>query len=280
MTSSKYITMPKKITKSSWLFRLSKRRKFVLISLLLSFGIMFVQAITDDLVRYIVIAALAVVSVLLTIWSLKEDLHKSSWIITPILPTYFISTLNLFYFLLPENIFVKIGVIMLFAIGMYSLLLTENIFTVGTLRTIQLLRAAQASGFVFTLFIAFLLLDTVFSFRLEPWFNALLILPISFPLILQAVWSSTLEEKLNQKVLWYTFILSWAIAQGAFFISMWPVSIVIASLFLVTILYVGLGIIQQALMERLFPHTVREYMQVGVVVLIIVFFAARWGGGS
>ncbi len=278
-TSKKFITMPKR-SKSSWLFRLSKRRKFVLISLVLSFGIMLVQAITDDLVRYIVIGLLALASVGLTMWSLREDMHKISWVMAPILPTYFITSLNLFYFLLPENIFVKIGVIILFTIGMYSLLLTENIFTVGALRTIQLLRAAQASGFVFTLFIAFLLFDTVFSFRLSPWINALLVFPISFPLILQGIWSSTMDEKLEKPVLWYSLILSWALTQGAFFISMWPVSIVIASLFLVTILYVGLGIIQQALLDRLFPQTVREYTQVGVVVLIIVFFAARWGGGS
>jgi len=271
--------MPKK-SKSSWLFRLSKRRKFVLISLLLSFGIMLVQAITDDTIRYIVIGFLALASVGLTIWSLHEDLHKIAWVMAPTLPTYFISALNLFYFLLPENIFVKIGVILLFAIGMYSLLLTENIFTVGALRNIQLLRAAQASGFVFTLFIAFLLFDTIFSFRLAPWINALLVFPITFPLILHAIWSTNLNERLENEVLWYSLILSWILTQGAFFISLWPVSIVIASLFLVTMLYVGLGIIQQALLERLFPQTVREYVQVGVVVLIVVFFAAMWGGGS
>jgi len=30
----------------------------------------------------------------------------------------------------------------------------------------------------------------------------------------------------------------------------------------------------------LFPQTVREYVQVGIIVLVIIFFAARWGGGS
>jgi len=271
--------MPKR-AKSSWLFRLSKRRKFVLISLILSFGIMLVQAVTDDLIRFIIIGVLAVLSVLLTMWSLREDLHKIAWLMAPILPTYFITSINLFYFLLPENIFVKIGLIILFAIGMYSLLLTENIFVVGALRSIQLLRAAQASGFVFTLFIAFLLFDTVFSFRLDPWINALLVFPISFPLILQGIWSATLDEKLEKPILWYSLILAWILTQGAFFISFWPVTIVIASLFLVTILHVSLGIIQQALLDRLFPQTVREYLQIGILVMIIVFFVAKWGGGS
>jgi hypothetical protein len=64
----------------------------------------------------------------------------------------------------------------------------------------------------------------------------------------------------------------------ALMISFWPVSIVVASLFLVTALYVGLGLIQHEVGERLFQQTVREYIQVGAIVLIVTFIAARWGG--
>jgi uncharacterized protein DUF5656 len=269
--------MPKRLNKIA-LFKLSKRRKFVLISLLLSLGIIVVQAIASDLVRYFVIGMLAISTALLTMWSLSRDLTKIGWLMAPILPTYFITSINLFYFILPENLLVKIGLIALFTIGMYSLLLTENIFVVASLRTIQLLRAAQASGFVFSLFISFLLLDTIFSFRFYPWTNAILVFVALLPIVLQAIWTSKLDETLEKPVLHFSLLLSWVLAQAAFLISIWPVSIVIASLFLVTILYVGLGIIQQALLGRLFKQTVKEYAQVGIVVLLIVLFAASWGG--
>ncbi len=261
----------------STVFDFSKRKKFVLISALLSVGLLAVQAVNDDY-RYYAIAALSLLTAGLTAWSLKEDLHKISWVMALILPTLFTASTNLFYFLLPEKLLVRIVLLTLFGIGMYALLLTENIFTVAAIRTIQLLRAAQALGFVFSLLIAFLLFDTIFSFRLEPWLNALLIFTASVPIILQGVWSSNLEETLTKEIVSYTLVLSWVLGQSAFLISMWPVTIIIASLFLVTILYVGLGIMQQALVGRLFRQTVREYLQVGVVVFLIVLFAARWGG--
>lgn len=274
--SREFFIMLKQFRKT--IFKLSKRRKFVIISSVFSLGILLVQAVPDNLIRFGIIIFLALASALLTLWTLRDDLQGVAHWLVPILPSYFVSSINLFYFLLPSNLIIKMTIILLFAIGMYSLMLTENIFAVASFRTIQLLRAAQASGFVFTLFVSFLLFDTVFSFKLDPWINSLLVFVISFPLVLQAVWNSRLEEKLEQKTFLFSLLLSWILAQASLLISLWPVTIVIASLFLVTVLYVGLGIIQQAMMDRLFKKTIREYLQVGIVVFIIVFLAASWGG--
>jgi hypothetical protein len=249
----------------------------VVISLILSLGLLATQLVFD-VYRYATIAGLSFLTAGLTAWSLKEDMRKIAWLMTLILPSLFTASVSLFYFLLPEKIYVRLVLLVLFTVGMYALLLTENIFTVATLRTIQLLRAAQALGFVFSLIVAFLLFDTIFSFRLSPWLNALLITAASFPIALQGIWSANLEEELTKEVVSYSLALSWVLGQSAFFISMWPVTIIIASLFLVTIFYVGLGIAQQAMVGRLFKQTIREYLQVGIIVLIVVFFAARWGG--
>jgi hypothetical protein len=273
--SKKSSTTVKKLKK---FFTLSKRKKFVLISFLLSFGLLGVQNFFD-FYRYIAILALSGVTAGLVFWSLREDLKKIGWLMAVILPVLFTASVNLFYFLLPEKLITRIILFVLFAVGMYALLLTENIFSVAAIRTIQLLRAAHALGFVFSLLIAFLLFDTIFSFKLDPWFNAGLVLAASFPLVLQGIWCTTLQETLTKEVSYYSLALAWSIGLGAFFISMWPVSIIIASLFLVTILYVGLGIIQQAMVGRLFKQTLKEYLRVGVVVLIVIFlFGARWGG--
>jgi len=266
--------MPKKLKR---LLSLSKRKKFVVISVLLSFGLLGAQAVYD-IYRYAAIGGLSLITAGLTLWSLKDDLHKIGWWMVVILPSLFTASVNLFYFLLPEKLLVRIILFLVFAVGMYALLLTENIFTVAAIRTIQLLRAAQALGFVFSLVIAFLLFDSIFSFRLDPWINMILVFIAAFPIVLQGVWSSKLEETLTREVVSYSLALSWVISQSAFFISMWPVTIIIASLFLVTILYVGLGIIQQAMVGRLFKQTIREYLQVGIVVLLIVLFTASWGG--
>ena len=230
-----------------------------------------------DINRYIAIAFLTLATIGLTLWGLKEDLQKVGWLMAPILPTLLTASVNLFYFLLPEKTLVRTILFILFFISMYAVLLTENIFTVAAIRTIQLLRAAQALGFVFSLIVAFMLFDTIFSFRLLPWFNGLLAMIVALPIVIQGVWSSVLEDHLTREIMFYSLALSWVIGQGAFYISMWPVTIVIASLFLVTILYVGLGIIQQAMVGRLFRQTTREYLQVGFIVFVIVLLASQWG---
>jgi hypothetical protein len=258
-------------------FYLSKRRKFVLIAFLVAIGTLVIQSVPAAN-RYMYIGILTGLTAIFSAWSLKDDIRKVGWLMAIILPAFFTASINLFYFLLPTSIYVKMGLVVLFMIGMYAILLTENIFVVASIRTIQLFRAAQALGFVFTLLVAFLVYDTIFSFRLDPWLNAPLVFAVSFPLLLQAVWSCKLEERLSVEVIEYTSALSWLLAILAFFISFWPVTITFASLFLVSIMYVVLGIVQQNIIGRLFRKTVFEYMRVGIVVMIIVFFAAKWGG--
>jgi len=161
---------------------------------------------------------------------------------------------------------------------MYALLLTENIFSVAAIRTIQLFRAAQAVGFLLTLVTAFFLYDTILSFRLSFWTNALLVFIISFPLILQALWSVKLEDYISPKVWLFSFVLSLVLAEVACAISFWPVNIASGSLFLVTMMYIILGLSQQHFARRLFPRTVQEYLGVGIAVLVIILLTAHWGG--
>lgn len=254
---------------------ISKRKKFVIISLLLAFGIFGVQSFYDWQ-RYVAIGILTLFSVLLTFWALRDDLNKAAWWMVPILPMYFTASVNLFYFLLPEAILTRIILFVLFGVGMYALLLTENIFTVAALRTIQLLRAGQALGFVFSLIISFLLFDTIFSFRLSPLLNSGLVILFSLPICLHGVWTARLDERLGADVWGFSLALAFIMAQGSLFISMWPVTIVIVSLFLVTILYVGLGLIQQSLEGRLFRKTIDEYVRIGIIVFLIVLMVASW----
>jgi len=255
----------------------TKRRKFVFASILLSLGLLVTQFVGQEW-RYGVIAGLSAAAGLMTLWALAGDLKGASWYMVPILPITYPVSVALFYFLLPEKFLIRAIIMVLFGIGMYAILLTENIYTVASLRTIQLVRAAQAVGFLLTLLSAFFLLDSIFSFKLAPWWNAGIIGLALFPLLLHGVWCINLDDKLSSKVIGYAGVLAFGLAQLGLMISFWPVSIVVASLFLVTVIYVGLGLVQHELSGRLFKDTLKEYAQVGVVVLIITFLAARWGG--
>lgn len=253
---------------------MTKRKKFIFTSLFLSAGLWFIQFV-DIPWRYLSIVGLTALTIPLVIWSLREALGGIRWLTTIILPSLLTAAVGLFYFLLPSTWFSRLPIGIAFAVGMYALLLTENIFSVAAIRTIQLFRAASAVGFLLTLLIAFLLYDTIFSFRLSFWMNSLLVSPLSALLFFHGFWSVNLEEKLSKKLLSYSLAFALILAELALVISFLPLTVAMSSLVLTTGVYVLLGLTQAHLSERLFRQTIYEYLGVGALVLLIMLFTAR-----
>lgn len=255
---------------------MSKRKKFLLTASVLSGAFLIIQ-LTDVFFRYEAIFVVIGASLLLSFWALKETLRGTS-LLTLILPILFTVGVGFFFFLLPAGLFSRLPVVLLYGLGMYGLLLTANIYNVAAIRTIALLRAAHAVGFLLTLVTSFFLLDTLWSFRSWPWVNGLLAGVLSFPLVFQSLWSVELEEKIKRGLLELTAVISFVLAEIGFMISLWPVTVVVASLFLTSALYVTLGLSQAYLSGRLFPRTVGEYLVVGLIVFLAVYLSSRWGG--
>ncbi|OGY16193.1 MAG: hypothetical protein A2784_03920 [Candidatus Chisholmbacteria bacterium RIFCSPHIGHO2_01_FULL_48_12] len=256
---------------------MTKRRKFVLVSGLLTGTLAVTQAVGVEY-RYQLVAGLGIVSLGLSAVALKEDLRGVEWVMALILPTMYPVSVGLFYFLLPRQWWSWLFGSGLFWIGMYALLLTTNIFTVAAVRTIQLLRAAQAVGFLLTLVTAFFLFDTVLSFRLPGMVNAVLVGVATGPLLAAGLWSMKLESTIERQVWLYSGVMTAVAAGMAWGISFWPVGVTVGSLFLVAMMYVGLGLTQQYLSGRLFRNTAREYLIVGLVVVVTMVMLTRWAG--
>jgi hypothetical protein len=254
---------------------MSKRQKFILTSFVMTLGLFSLQFV-EEIYRYQAIGLLTFVSILLSWWSLREALAGIRYLTTIILPTLLTAGVSLFYFLLPSSWVSQLPIVGLFALSFYALLLTENIFSVASIRTIQLLRAAHAVGFLLTLLTSFLLFDTIFSFRMTAMVNAVAVFGISFLIYLQGLWSVNLEEKLSRNVWLYSLFLAIINTQFAFLISLMPTTIAMASLFTTTLVYIQLGIVQVHFQERLFRKTIYEYLFVGFVVLTIFLFTNLW----
>ena len=184
------------------------------------------------------------------------------------LPFLYTLGVGLFWFLLPSSLIARVPVIIVYAVGIYALCLTANIFTVGAIRTIALVRAAKGVGFVLTLFTAFLLYDGILSLRLGALLTSMMIYIVSLPLYYQGLWSVKLEKEVDRQVLVMTLLLSLCGAEVAILLSFWPVTVVVGSLFLTVWMYVLLGLSQSRLELRLFFQTVREYVVVGVLVFL------------
>lgn len=261
----------------TWLKKITKRQRFCTTSLFLALGLLGIQ-LANISWRYAAIAFLVFLTYFLSAWSLSEGLNGVEWLTVLVLPTLFTAGVGLFYFLMPAKWMMRLPVVLVYGLGFYGLLLTENIFSVAAIRTIQLLRSAQAVGFLLTLITSFFLYNTILAYRLDAWFNFFLVGLVSLPLVLQALWYINLEEKINKKIWLYSFLLSLVLAQAALVFSFWPVSVAVGSLALITVLYIILGLVQHRLSERLFLKTIREYVVTGVLVLLIIFLTTHWGG--
>lgn len=256
---------------------MSKRKKIIVVSVFLSLCFLLIQ-IQAIQYHYLAIFVLSLLAYLLSGWALKEGLGGLEWFVVLLTPFLYTGGVAMFYFLLPSQWLTRISAFLFYGLGMYILLLTENIFSVATIRNIQLIRAAQATGFLWTLITAFFIFDTIFSFRLDPWFNAAIVFAVSFFLYFQGIWKATLDEKINKRLVSLSLVLALATAEVALAISFWPLTIATGSLFLVTFLYLVLGLVQNELQERLFPKTIKEYLWLGAAVFITIFLTTKWSG--
>lgn len=258
------------------MFRLTKRRKFVLSSLFLTGGLLSIQ-FGKPADRYLAIGILSLLNIPFYLWSLKEGLKGWLWLTVWILPFFFTLGIGLFYFLLPANLITAVPIIVLYLIGIYALFLCENIFTVASIRTIQLYRSASAVAYLITLFTCFLLYETIFSFKLPFYMNFFLTLAVSFFLFFHSVWSVDLKESVGVEVFRYAAVLALILGEMALGLSFWPSSIALTSLFLTSAVYSLLGLTQAEWVERLFKSTIKEYLVVEFLVLLILFFYTHWG---
>lgn len=257
---------------------LSKRQQFVVVTLLLTILLSITQLSRDE-VRYEYIVGLAVAAYVGSAIVLREDLHGIEFFTLLILPTLFTTAVSLFYFLLPPRLIIRLPIAIGYFVGMYALLLTENIYNVAAQRTIQLLRAGQGVGFLMSIITMFFLTDAALSFHLGPVLKSALIALIVVPLVLQALWSMEPAARFSGSVIQTSAVIVLLLVQGAFVLAFWPIQPTIEALFLTTAFYTLVGMGQQHLVGRLFRKTKIEFITVLVAVFVLVLFTTRWGSG-
>jgi len=256
---------------------LNKRHKIIISSVLLTIGLLSTQLVDFNL-RFRFLAGLAILAYILSLWSLWEGLNVTKAVILMILPTFFTVAVASFYFLLPVRWLTRLPVAFIFGLTFYLLLLAQNVFNVASLRTIPLYRAASTASFLFTLLSAFFLYHVISAFNLLFLWNGVVVFLVSFPLILQVLWSIQMEDRVGVAIFIQSFILSLVLGEFALSFSFWPAPVAIWALSLSSAMYVLLGLTTQVLRGRINRRVVWEYLGIGAVVLLVSFFATSWIG--
>lgn len=275
---------------------MSKRTRFILVSGLLAVCLWLTTIAPVDY-RFGLYLTVSAVAYILSVWVLFDDLKGMEWLTLMVLPTMFTLGSGLFSNFLPSAVprmfgrafqlesalllagVFKIIYFVLFAVGMYSVLLIENIFSVASIRTIQLFRAAKSVNFILTLISSLFFYTVALSFKLPFWWVMTMVFVTSFILCFPSLWSVDLKSDLVKDATRYSLAVSWVMALSSIALSFWPIKPFMGGLMLTSLLYGLLGIMEQRLSTRVYVESLWEY---GVTVAIIIgigFLTTSWVGG-
>jgi hypothetical protein len=268
----------------------NKRQKIILTSVLVTLGLISTQVINFDL-RFRFLLMLGAGSFILTFWALLEGFMEGNTrqkrlipfniakaIILLILPTFFTLAVASFYFLLPVRWLTRIPVAIGFGLIFYLLLLAQNIFSIASIRTIPLYRAASTLSLVCTILTAFLIFVVVHSFDLLFVWNGLIIFILGFLLTMQMLWTVEMEEIPSKKLLLQSLIISLCLGEVALSLSFWPLNHIMWSLLLTSIMYSLLGVATHFMRGKLTSRIGWEYVTVSGFFLLVAFFTTSWIG--
>lgn len=260
---------------------LTKRRKIIITSFLLTIGLLSTQLVDFNL-RFKFIGGLGVVAYILSLWSLWVGLNKTKAIVILILPAFYTLAVTSYYFVLPIRWLTRLPIAFIFGLSFYLLLLSQNIFNVASIRTIPLYRAASTAGFLFTWVTSLLFYNVIDSFNLSFWWNGILVFLVSWPLVLQILWSVEMHDFVPADVLIKSLIISLLLGEFAIAFSFWPPVVTIITtmwaLELSAVLYILVGISLDDLRKRLNKREAGWYLGIGLFMLISFFLVTSWTG--
>lgn len=256
---------------------LTKRQKIVISTIFISINLLVTFLVGPEL-RLKSMLTLLVLTYLLSLWSLWEGLTPIKAFVLLTLPAMYAFAMSSAYFVLPIRWLTRLPVIIFFGFSFYLLLLSQNIFNVASIRTIPLYRAASTVSFVATIFTALVAYTVIYTLRWLFLWNGLAAAAVSFPLILQNIWSVEMEDKVSAPALMQGLVISLIIGEIAVAFSFWPMQPLTWAIALVTTLYVILGIFLQYLRKRLSGEEVRVYLLVGGIIWSAIFLFTSWTG--
>ena len=230
---------------------LTKRQRFAAGVVVLSATLFLAEHFLGGKSGLFVVFFISFLANIFLYWALKNDLKNNFSPQVFILPFLFTLAFGLFYFSLPPRLLIQLFLTVLYAIGIYSAFLSQNIFTVSSIRTIALLSSARTVSFVLSIFIYAFFTNTVFSSQLSFFIILPLVFIYSFLLIVHSLWTYTLDKKFKTEIVW-GIVLSICLVEISLILWFWPSKPLVIALFLTDIFYTVVGLSHVWYEKRLF----------------------------
>ncbi|MBI2431216.1 MAG: hypothetical protein HYV39_04335 [Candidatus Levybacteria bacterium] len=253
---------------------LTKRQRFIIAVVALSLGLFATQHLLGKSGVFVSFL-LSFLTVFFLFLSNHQDIKQNFSPFLFVLPFFYSLAFGLFYFLVPARFLTRLLMTSLYAGGLYSLFLSENIFTVASMRTIALLSSARTVSFIITIISYFFLSNVIFSLNLPAVSEAAIVFSYTFLLTAQSIWSYTFSKLSSFHFIW-VFALSSCLFELSLILWFWPSDPTFIALFLTGIFYTFVGLSHVWLDKRLFRNILWEYIWVSVIVFCILFLFTSW----
>ena len=263
---------------------LTKRQRFAVGVIFLSAGLFLVDHFFHRSGIYLIFL-LSILTNVFLYWALHKDLKENFAPQVFILPFMFTFGFGLFSPLIPDRLLADISLSIIYAVGLYSLFLSQNIFTVSGVRTIALLSGARTVSFVITILTYLFITTVIYSLNLNVLFVLLFFFLTALLLTMQSIWTYTLEKSIKKNFL-YVILLTICQLEVAILLWFWPNKSwllssfdpppVLISLFLTGFFYILIGLSHLWFEKRLFKSTLWEYVWIGFIVFIVLVAFTSW----
>lgn len=260
------------------LFSIDKRQKFVVAVIILSLSLFLSEFQNFHITHsgiYIVFF-LSLLTNLFLFWAIHDDVKENKAYQSFILPFFYSLAFGLFYFLTPTIFLSRIILSVVYAFGLYSLFLSQNILVVSSMRTIALLSGARIVSFIITLISYFFLTNIVFTLHLNIFFVLLFFLFYTFFLVYGSLWTYNLQKTIPDIVKWIIG-LNVCLVEAAVVLWFWPSSPTVIALFLTGFFYTIVGLSHIWFERRLFKGILWEYVWVSCITFFVLFLFTPWG---
>lgn len=257
---------------------IEKRQKFVIAVILLCFSLFIAEFQKFHVTQsgiYIVLF-LAFLTNIFLYWAIHQDVRENKAYQSFILPFFYSLAFGLFYFVTPTIFLSRIILAVVYAFGLYSLFLSQNILVVSSMRTIALLSGARIVSFVITLISYFFLTNIVYALHVNIVWVILFFAFYTFALIYGSLWTYNLQKTIPNIVTW-VWVLTVCLVEVAVLLWFWPSSPTVIALFLTGFFYTIVGLSHIWFERRLFKGILWEYVWVSCITFFVLFLFTPWG---
>lgn len=256
-------------------FSIDKRQKFVIAVLTLSVGLFLAEFQFNKAGVYIAFL-LSILTNVFLLWALYQDIKENPTYEIFILPFFYSLAFGLFFFLTPTVFISRLLLTVMYAFGLYSLFLSQNILKVSSAKTIALVSGARIVSFVITLVSYFFLTNILFTLHIIVFPVIVIMLIYTYLFVYHSLWTYSLQKGAQPLSIWASAITVFLV-EAATILWFWPSSPTVIALFLTGYFYAIVGLTHVWFEKRLFKGILWEYVWVGCIVFFVLILFTPWG---